>query len=74
MLESRGKDIFIANQKIPYDKLNVRTVIYWRALAEYVRPTDVNDKYQHVFDQILPDLTPFCAYIKGWVFNGLECF
>uniref|UniRef100_A0A1B6MTZ4 Nuclear condensin complex subunit 3 C-terminal domain-containing protein n=1 Tax=Graphocephala atropunctata TaxID=36148 RepID=A0A1B6MTZ4_9HEMI len=68
ILESSLKDMGIVNQKIAYDKLNFVTAIYWRAMAEYVRPTDDDDKFEHIFEQVLPDLTPFCKYICEYYF------
>ncbi|KAG8284844.1 hypothetical protein J6590_093704 [Homalodisca vitripennis] len=68
ILESNLKDMWIVNQKIVYEKLNVATAVFWRAMAEFVRPTDEDDKFEHIFEQVLPDLTPFCKYIREYYF------
>lgn len=65
IIESRLKDMWITNNRIPYNKLNIISVLYWRALAEFVKPTDeFNDKNEKIFQLVLPDLTPFCQYIR----------
>uniref|UniRef100_A0A1B6GC29 Nuclear condensin complex subunit 3 C-terminal domain-containing protein n=1 Tax=Cuerna arida TaxID=1464854 RepID=A0A1B6GC29_9HEMI len=69
ILESNLKEMWIVNHKIAYERLNVATAVYWRAMAEFVRPTDEDDKFEHIFEQVVPDLTPFCKYIREYYFR-----
>ncbi|XP_054278540.1 condensin complex subunit 3 isoform X2 [Macrosteles quadrilineatus] len=68
ILEAKAKEMHIINQKIAYHKLTMVTVVFWRALVEFCKPTDESDKWERVFQVILPDLTPFCQYIRGYYF------
>ncbi|OXU30311.1 hypothetical protein TSAR_015427 [Trichomalopsis sarcophagae] len=48
---------------VPLEQLTSEVVLYWRCLAEFLK----TENYTEEFEQILPELTPFCAYIKDFV-------
>lgn len=48
---------------IPIDQLSSENVLFWRCLAEFFKTENFSDE----FDQIMPELSPFCAYIKDYI-------
>lgn len=65
----------IENKVIPYSILCSERVFFWRALAEYLKPTDDNLEEESVkhFDNVLPELTPFTQYIQQYVLTIYLC-
>jgi len=51
---------------IPYNKLSPETVMYWRVLAQFLSEKPGAEEY---LEQILPELTPFCGYVRSYVFD-----
>lgn len=55
------KEMFIENKSMPYPKLTPESVVMWRAMAEYLQK---KEGMEETFEQILPDLTIYCTYIR----------
>ena len=49
---------------IPYDKLTAETAMYWRCLAKFFAKQDESGGAEEYLEQLLPELTPFCAYVR----------
>ncbi|TRY70433.1 hypothetical protein TCAL_09294 [Tigriopus californicus] len=80
MIQSLCKDVpyrelvenfsYIDDKKlIPYDKLTAETAIYWRNLASFLL-AEGGGALEYL-DQILPELTSFCRYIRHFII-GIE--
>lgn len=76
MIQSLCKDVpyrelvenfsYIDDKKlIPYDKLTAETAIYWRNLASFLL-AEGGGALEYL-DQILPELTSFCRYIRHFI-------
>ena len=48
---------------VPYEKLTPETAMYWRVLTKYLRDEGAED----CLEQLLPELTPFCQYVRHYV-------
>ncbi|KAL7297267.1 hypothetical protein TKK_0009667 [Trichogramma kaykai] len=48
---------------VPIDKISSEVVLYWRCLAEFLKKENLTDE----FERIMPELSPFCAYIKTYM-------
>lgn len=60
----------IEDKLISYSILTSERIVFWRALAEYLKPTDdiTEESIKH-FKNVLPDLTPFTQYIHQYVYK-----
>lgn len=48
---------------IPIEELSSERILYWRCLATFMK----NENFTEEFDQIIPELSPFCTYIKSYI-------
>jgi condensin complex subunit 3 len=70
-LSNRNEDIGNLIEQLPLDKTNFvpieqlssEIILYWRCLAEFLK----NENYLDEFDQVMPELSLFCAYIKDFI-------
>jgi condensin complex subunit 3 len=51
---------------IPLDKLTPENALYWRCLAQHLHAG--GGDMEEELDKIIPDLTPFCQYIRRYLF------
>eukprot|EP00092_Neocalanus_flemingeri_P098064 GFUD01125052.1.p1 GENE.GFUD01125052.1~~GFUD01125052.1.p1 ORF type:complete len:1501 (+),score=547.17 GFUD01125052.1:57-4559(+) len=51
---------------IPYEKLTPETAMYWRVLAEFFADQNGPGAEEYL-EMILPELTPFCQYVRRYV-------
>jgi len=51
---------------IPYEKLTPETAMYWRVLAEFFAGQN-GPGAEDYLESILPELTPFCQYVRKYV-------
>ena len=51
---------------IPLDKLTPETAMYWRVLAEFLVEQNAPGAEEYL-EMILPELTPFCQYVRKYV-------
>merc|ERR1719186_2038216 len=51
---------------IPYEKLTPETAMYWRVLAEFFAEQNGPGADEYL-EMILPELTPFCQYVRRYV-------
>lgn len=49
---------------IPVENLSSQSAILWSYLVQYMRETDDMEEY---LDEIIPELTYFCTYLKEYV-------
>lgn len=61
------KEMYIENKNMPYSRLTPESVVMWRAMAEYLHS---KEGMEETFEQILPDLTVYCAYIRQYYLQG----
>lgn len=52
------------NKIIPVQNLTSENTIFWNVLTSNLKDSDDMEDY---LDQILPELTPLCSYIEGYV-------
>ena len=50
---------------IPVEKLTAETAMYWRVLAEFLAEQGAEE----YLEMILPELTPFCQYVRKYVMD-----
>ena len=50
---------------IPVEKLTAETAMYWRVLAEFLAEQGAEE----YLEMILPELTPFCQYVRRYVMD-----
>jgi len=53
---------------IPYEKLTPETAMYWRVLAEFFAEQNGPGADEYL-ESILPELTPFCQYVRKYVLD-----
>jgi len=53
---------------IPYEKLTPETAMYWRVLAEFFAEQNGPGAEEYL-ETILPELTPFCQYVRRYVLD-----
>jgi hypothetical protein len=51
---------------IPHDKLTSENALYWRCLAQHLHAE--GGDMEEELDKIIPNLTPFCHYIRRYLF------
>ncbi|XP_075234896.1 chromosome associated protein G [Lycorma delicatula] len=57
---------FMKQKTIPYDAVNPEVVLFWRTLIQYLQPLKDSEKGDELLEKVLPDLTFFTGYIKGF--------
>jgi hypothetical protein len=63
-------DSLVPHQKdkmIPLEKLTSENALYWRCLAQYLHAEGA--EMEEELDKIIPNLTPFCQYIRRCIFS-----
>jgi condensin complex subunit 3 len=51
---------------IPLDKLTSENALYWQCLAQHLHAK--GEELEEELDKIIPNLTPFCQYIRRYLF------
>jgi condensin complex subunit 3 len=51
---------------IPLEKLTPENALYWRCLAQHLYTQ--GEEMVEELDSIIPNLTPFCQYIRRYLF------
>ena len=54
------------NRLVPFDKLTPETVVYWRALTQFLfaEAEGGNGAAADYLERLLPELTEFCIYVR----------
>jgi len=55
-----------SNKLIPFENLSAESAMYWRVLAEYLNEQE-NVGAEEYLESILPELTPFCQYVRKYI-------
>jgi condensin complex subunit 3 len=67
-------DNLVPHQKdkmIPLEKLTSENALYWRCLAQYLHAEGA--EVEEELDKIIPNLTPFCQYIRRYISSFVHC-
>jgi len=63
-------DVLVHHQEdkmIPLEKLTSENALYWRCLVQYLHAEGA--EMEEEMDKIIPNLTPFCQYIRRCIFS-----
>lgn len=55
--------MFFPNRMIPVESLSCETVLYWRALCEFIKAK--GDEGDEMLEQVLPDAATYADYLHG---------
>lgn len=61
------KEMYIEEKSMPYSRMTAESVVMWRAMAEYLQK---KEGMEETFEQVLPDLTAYCTYIRQYFLQG----
>ena len=57
------------NRLVPFDKLTPETVVYWKALTNFLSAE--GGAATDYLERLLPELTEFCIYVRVCSINVL---